>query len=153
MESTESSVYGTLARTLSPPYLGIFILALQDVEWYTNLHPKQKQDWSHCIIDEALAYVRDTSRYDKNCGYLPNLDPASPLMPLSDKGSYLHREQLYFPFKWPQLIQFLWDVHHRTHHPGGALLTKDKRLVAGKEYISRRGVKWWRIQHWSPTLF
>ena len=112
--------------------LGIFILALQDVEWNAYLHPKQKQDWSHCIIDEALAYIRDTSRYDKNCGFLPNLDPPGPSMPLSDEGSYLCRKQLYFPFKQRQLIQFLWDVYHRTHHPNGALLTNDERLSSWK---------------------
>ena len=87
--------------------LGTFILALQDVERNTTLHPKQKRDWSHCIIDKALAYVRDTSRYDKNCGYLPNLDPPNPSTPLSDEGSYLRRKQLYFPYKRCQLIQFL----------------------------------------------
>ena len=133
--------------------LGTFILALQDVEQNTTLHPKQKRDWSHCIIDEALAYVRDTSRYDKNCGYLPNLDPPNPSTLLSDEGSYLRREQLYFPFKRHQLIQFLWDVYHRTRRPRGALLSSEERLIAGREFLSWRGVKWWRVQHWFPSSF
>ena len=111
--------------------LGAFILVLQDVERNVTLHHKQKRDCCHCIMDKALAYVRDNSCYDKNCGFLPNLDPPDPSMPLSNDGSYLRREQLYFPFKRRQLIQFLWDVYHRTRHPGGPLLSYEERLVAG----------------------